>query len=598
MTDDYANAAAATEERSAQAVPGADGAHCYQWNLTKSERCDPVTLRYQPEYVLPIVFVPGIMGSNLKGNGNIHTGSAPVWRLDNSLGAPLGLLFDKIKEGPGKRQKLLHPDRTVVDPGGAVPSNAVGSIANRDEYIARGWGEVGEGSYHSYLKFLEEELNGKPDANGVRKPNATNVIRQLLEGRKKNDPGKNIWTPLRCFEEPTEDELKALARCRMPVYACGYNWLDDNKIAAKLLLKRIKEVIARNHTQKIECKQVMIITHSMGGLVSRACAKLDGAEKLIAGIINGVMPANGAAVAYRRCKVGMWDESVKASLVIGTTGRQVTAVFAQAPGALELLPTQNYSNDNKDNNDNKCNKDNKDNKDNKYNRGWLEVHGPDGKSIAATLPATDPYEEIYKRNDRWWALVKEEWLTPSGGVPISWGDYLDFLETAKKFHTTLTSQDYHQHTHAFFGDADKKGETRSFERVTWKMTKGHRQPLGGTKAPTPAQVYEMSAQEVRMTGSNPERVGGERVINAETNTLDYETSSWDLAAAGQDGSGDGTVPASSGRAPLDCAKVLQVFKIKGVEHEPAYKDDTVQKLSLYSLCKLVSKSDKPAAVKP
>lgn len=575
MANDHASGIAAPE-RSAQAAPGPDGAHSYQWNLTGSERCDPVVLCYQPQYLLPIIFVPGIMGSNLKSKGKGEKNGIKAWRLDTTLGQPLKLLFDKMNEDSGTRQTFLHPDRTEVDDDGAVPRKGVGSIADEQEYKARGWGEVGEGSYHGYLKFLEEKLNGKADASRGLHAEAAELVRRFLEAREADGAaGNSSWRPLRELQAPSDDELTAFAEWRMPVYACGYNWLDDNKNAAERLLQRIRDVIARNNTGRFACRQVLLVTHSMGGLVARACAKLEEAEPLIAGIVHGVMPANGAAVAYRRCKVGMWDESSLASLVIGKTGQHVTSVFAQAPGALELLPTQHY------------------------NKGWLEVRGPDGKAVEAALPANNPYEEIYKRRDRWWALVKEEWLAPQDGVPITWETYLRFLRTARVFHENLSPQEYHPNTHAFYGDADK-GATRSFERLTWRMVRSHRQPLGGGEAPTPARVYGMSAKDVRLSGSNPEHVGGEHVVITDDygrRTNEFDTSHWELVAAGQDGSGDGTVPASSGRAPVDCAKVQQVFRVQGIEHEPAYKDDTVQRLTLYSLCTLAAKAQKPAAVK-
>jgi hypothetical protein len=138
------------------------------------------------------------------------------------------------------------------------------------------------------------------------------------------------------------DDLIARARFRMPVYACGYNWLDSNIEAAKRLRQRIVDVIKENSHEHSRCSQVILVTHSMGGLVARACQQLDGMQEAIAGIVHGVMPSVGAAVAYRRCKIGMADEDPAAAMVIGRTGQEVTAVFAQAPGALQLLPARQY----------------------------------------------------------------------------------------------------------------------------------------------------------------------------------------------------------------------------------------------------------------
>lgn len=84
---------------------------------------------------------------------------------------------------------------------------------------------------------------------------------------------------------------------------------------------------------------------------------------------NRTVSVSSAAIAYRRCKVGMRDEDYAASLVIGQTGLEVTAVFAQAPGALELLPTQ------------------------QYDSSWLRVKDLAGNDLLPPHP--DPYDGIY-----------------------------------------------------------------------------------------------------------------------------------------------------------------------------------------------------------
>ena len=209
-------------------------------------------------------------------------------------------------------------------------------------------------------------------------------------------------------ESIMSDDLLKRANFRMPVDACGYNWLDSNSVAAARLRTRIDHVINANSRNGFKCDQVILITHSMGGLVARR-ASMAGMRDKIAGIVHGVMPATGAAVAYRRCKLGMRDENLVAGLVIGSNGREVTAVFAQAPGALQLLPTAQYQ------------------------RGWLKIIGP-GRENVASVPNADPYAEIYLRRDRWWGLVRPDWLRPSGGRPLSWNEYALNINDAKRFH--------------------------------------------------------------------------------------------------------------------------------------------------------------------
>ncbi|MNR21620.1 hypothetical protein D3C85_1385320 [compost metagenome] len=108
-------------------------------------------------------------------------------------------------------------------------------------------------------------------------------------------------------------------------------------------------------------------------------------EAAICGIIHGVMPTNGAPVAYRRCKVGMRDEDYGTSLVIGGSGQEVTAVFAQSPGALQLLPTRRYS------------------------PGWLKLLREEQSRTVPAMsavpsPSQCPYETIYLERSRWWGV--------------------------------------------------------------------------------------------------------------------------------------------------------------------------------------------------
>ena len=564
------------QERVAFPTLTTDGSLQYAWNLSDKQKTDPVVIQMGMQNVLPIVFVPGIMGSNLcaKDNKNIKP-----WRLDTSpVGKETGLAGQKFNEKAGARQRTLHPARTEVDPGGNVPDKAIGSIAigtGKEEFVAafraRGWGEVGERSYHAFLSQLEKLFNGH--RRGEPKTAVEVQIAELFSEGSRTD-----WHPQKQpLIEPNDKDALNLHRWSLPVYACGYNWLDDNAVAARRLSARIKTIIAGYNNAYFRCEQVIVVTHSMGGLVARACQQLDGMADKIAGVVHGVMPANGAAVAYRRCKVGLRDEDAVAAVVIGRTGQEVTAVFAQAPGALQLLPTARYA------------------------ERWLEVRGPDAKAVQKILPESkDPHTEIYRRRDRWWALIKEEWLAPKDGMPVTWEEYLKFLKTAEDFHRRLTPNIYHPNTYAFYGGADAKStDNTSFERIVWQMKRG--QGAKGT-GPAPDQVYGMNGQQLPLKGSNPEYVGWQPDTSAQYNvdpdpfTALQGTSQWELLVAKQDSTGDGTVPASSGRAPADCAKVRQVFRLNNVVHEGVYRESVAaRQVTVYAISKIALVARVPAS---
>lgn len=140
-------------ERSQQAFLDKSGKPSFEWTLTSSKVTDTVRLIAGPFNVLPVIFVPGIMGSNLKSKED----GKPVWRLDEGVGGiPWGLLTKFATKGPGPRQQLLHPDRCEVDDEGKLPKKG---RYTEDIYKHRGWGEVGQGSYQKYLLWLDEQLN-------------------------------------------------------------------------------------------------------------------------------------------------------------------------------------------------------------------------------------------------------------------------------------------------------------------------------------------------------------------------------------------------------------------------------------------------------
>ena len=564
------------KDRNQQSVPDLKGTPTFAWQTTSTLLPDSVKLIMPPTHALPIIFVPGIMGSNLS-----DLSGKPVWLLNGTFGQPIRLAWMWARKGAGARQKALHPARTKVFPGGEVPSKGVGTIANEDAYIARGWGEVAETSYHDFLLWLEQKLNTE-GYNPARWGDFffTSVSATPAPGQRAPEPKlfpgitmtMSGLPPMAEDEHRTDpvlsDDLLKRAKFRFPVYACGYNWLASNDDAADALKERIAKVIAENNKGAYKCEQVILVTHSMGGLVARACAQLDGMGDKIAGIVHGVMPAVGAAVAYRRCKVGMRDESMIAGLVIGSNGREVTAVFSQAPGALQLLPSEEYG------------------------PHWLHIKDEHGKS-ANPLPNGDPYSEIYLKRNVWWGLVREEWLTPKDGLAVKWNEFATNVQVAQAFHQELAGQ-YHAQTYVFYGSAVGKDGSKadSFERIQWNMKRGI-QPSEG-QAPDGAALRGYGYDQVRTDGSNKLYVGGQTEYVPDYSGMSagssYESSFYEVSCAMQDGFGDGTVPSSSGKSPRKTGggNIKQQFKLTGFEHEPAYGNATAQRVTHYAITKIAA----------
>jgi predicted alpha/beta hydrolase family esterase len=64
------------------------------------------------------------------------------------------------------------------------------------------------------------------------------------------------------------------------------------------------------HALSRRAGKVIIVTHSMGGLVARYASQVSGAKDKILGIVHGVIPDLGSPAAYRRMKVGAKQEGM------------------------------------------------------------------------------------------------------------------------------------------------------------------------------------------------------------------------------------------------------------------------------------------------
>ena len=164
-----------------------------------------------PDRVIPVIFVPGVMGSNLaKKNKKTSDSQAPIWLL-NSLE---GMAQDWILTKANKRKELLRPEVTEVYRGGSISE---GTMQTKEELLRRGWGEVGYTSYGDALLWLENTLN---ESHSPLQGQRANLIGQALEGAIK-------------MEAVTRDEVALSYKYRLPVHAVGYNWLDSNAQSAE-----------------------------------------------------------------------------------------------------------------------------------------------------------------------------------------------------------------------------------------------------------------------------------------------------------------------------------------------------------------------------
>lgn len=485
-----------------------------------------------PMRIIPVVFVPGIMGSNLRKRNRPQekVWSAPNTPLEGSGAAGSGT-FTNAKE----RQLAFLPDEAEVDPDGPVLlHHGMPHLNERALREQRGWGTVHQGSYGQLLGYLEYQLN---HVFMDRKPHWDwSALLQQQDAQR--------WGAQKASFEPlAEEELQRLLRARFPVYAVGYNWLQSNEKSAQYLRQRIDDILAQ-WPRPHHCESVLIVTHSMGGLVARRCSQL--IPDKILGIVHGVMPALGAAATYKRLRAGFEGA---AATVLSWNEAEATASIASAPGPLELLPQPGYN----------------------AGKPWLQLQARDagrgGVYATQWLPRRDAYAEIYEKDAKtcWYGLVNSDLIDPAGLYNgDQWGRYIKNLGLAQSFHSDLGSH-YHPRTLAYYG-ADPG-------QVAWSSACWYTPDLPRDAVPD-------------MTQGTAPRSNGTGTIEL---TLGKAKVSFRLGRP--DAKGDGTVPAdASGHAPALSPSVQQCYRMTGFDHQFSYNDPQVRLVLLHSLAKLAQHS--------
>jgi len=480
--------------------------------------------------------------------------------------------------GPKLRQLMMDPDGTEVDDRGffEAPEHLDSPIASwypplkepRSEAHRRGWGTVHWDSYGAFLMFLEETLNSVPNVTtqvSGQQPRGAGEDPGFLSGillpsyRDASPLPKTLW--------PDEQEQKNVRKFQYPVHAVGYNWIQSNYDSARHLQKKIKEFIGAYKKAGFLCEQVILVSHSMGGLVSRICQKMD-KENLILGIIHGVMPATGAPLAYRRLVAGL-EGGGRASLdllnvldnLAGANTYETTPVVANSPGALELLPSHLYP------------------------KGWLKAEQMIPQKTLFALPTGDnPYDEIYKQKDVWYRLVNPDLLDPAKkyGEKLSknspdkaWEAYTSRMTDVEKVHRNwLGERDYHKNTYVYYGEGES-----TFASIRWQLSRAS---------------DEFSREELLEAVQRRELGGGHGQREVLVNRPGPGSASAPEARITSaqvllhDSTGDGTVPVESGQAPGKA--VSNICRLNGFDHQGSYGSDIARVFSLLSIAKLTALS--------
>ncbi|MFV8599267.1 esterase/lipase family protein [Ralstonia pseudosolanacearum] len=529
-----------------------DGKPVYETHLTPTDDSRPKVIETKLPAVIPLVFIPGIMGTNLK---NKKTGEA-VWRPPNmslNLADILGVVSALATwgfKGPKTRQRILKAEDLTVDDSGSIDTGKSG--LHKETARKRGWGSVLRTSYNPVMVLLEARTDHIVAGRKLQSWWADEALRQPAEfGEETGKP-----TAL------TEEELTRAARYDYDVWCAGYNWLQPNRQSAEDLKQYIENTVLRHYREQkppVPAEKVILVTHSMGGLVARALTNLVGYENVL-GVVHGVQPATGAPAIYHHMRSRYEGPE---QLILGANAGEVTAVVANSAGALELCPTFDH----------------------RGGKPWLFLQDEQGNvvndadGLACAYPrGGNPYEEIYK-NPAWFGLVPEQNekfldLSESGDGPKtarrSKFNYL--IDTVEAFHRDSGFVGkYHDDTYVHYG-ADGAKNMHSWQDIVWRGF----------------AVDFKNADAVSKNGGN----GSYR-------RRDFRTAPELTKVSGR---GDGTVSVFSGEAPRD-AGVRASFRHgsdaegsaneghKGYEHQSSYNDPRAQWAALYGIIRIAQSAN-------
>lgn len=542
--------------------------------LTRSSLSDTRDIPVSNRLVIPIVFVPGIMASNLF-NREINK---IVWCPDNIM-----VMKSFIGMPNRERQIYLNSMATTV-----IDTNYVEKTITSDYYddiddikslafhfhesknilLQRGWGRIYASAYHKFMDFMQYEMSTVV-TNGAISP----------EWMRRADLPSNGYAMSPQMTRLTDEDLKNLSRFRFEVWAFGYNWLRSNAESAKQLRAFIEGTVlphyADNAQVRLATKKVILVTHSMGGLVARRLTL--GASDLVLGVVHGSIPSNGVAEMYTNMKKGAESgiglSSVFAAIA-GPDAASMAAVLTQCQGGLELLPFGREKTYNPSPTTMRVDipaylepyLEQK-----KSPQTWL-FRGEGGKMIECSR-GVDIYEKVYKCQE-WYGLLpkhNEHYFDPANilqnedpAIPPH-KIFSSFISDVKNFHSSI-SGNYHPETYSFWGVGR---DTPAIGEVLWMLQRRVRMeeyPMDGDKE------YELD-------------IGlGQYNRGSEQYTL------WAVRHCG-----DGTVPCASWASDLTrngmrgyCLLGASQGDPSGFVHQDAFNDARARDVSLYFLVKLVN----------
>ena len=504
----------------------------YTVNMTEINDTIRHDVTIPPGKIIPIIFLPGVMGSNLRMSKvrqkELDKSDNISWRPDDMMsvagkwsvveGYGIGGWYKNAS--PRDRQMALDPNETEVEyyiystnqgrfePSGNITglsdfrhTNIPHDFAGVPPLIAisprkikenakynisgivdtslppalretpaqiarwRGWSEIlFIGAYGEMLKTAEFFMN-----NIVRDRNILPHW-QIRDIHSKKNQGPYPEISKLVLQAPsafgatsgtaiTEADLKKISPCWYPVHAMGYNFLQSNAISAGVIAERIRGLVKGYVGCGFKCEEVILVTHSMGGLLARTLMHpsygnlVNDKEVKVLGVYHNVMPSIGAASAYKRMRFGFLEKSgpfnKKTAQVLGINGEHATAMVANAPAALEMMPSVAYG------------------------ANWLKVVD-DKDRILWSWPqeGQNALDSIYLRpSSNWWRLINPMWVNPANISHEKGGGLKNVTQRIKDAFAFSHSIEKYFHKQTYASYCESK-DYLSYGEVIFKVTDG------------------------------------------------------------------------------------------------------------------------------
>ena len=462
-------------------------------NATSSAKTLPAQTTKKNVYTtkpLPIIFVPGVMGSRLAFATGNKWDPESTWEMSHWI--------------------FTDQDKLRIEMNHANPATLIQTGDNRkgDELSRYHYGEV---VYSFYVKF-------------IKKLHALGMGEQGISGR------------------------------RCPVYAAGYDWRQSNADSAAKVAERVQTALSNENAE-----QFVLISHSMGGLVSRWMLKNNsGLSGKLKAAIHVTQPVLGAVVAYRRFLTGAISEYDGGGVmdrvietIMGNTPAKYAMIMSGMRGPIELMPNNAL----------------KDTQGNPWLKRDGTAVGGDVYTIYQAGSSPGIFDEAAfirgKRKD-----LEEEYMMAS-----SYGGSFANMSALERLIAQYEPQ-WTRQAHTIGSDLRSRvGEAKNF----------HTQ-LGDYKHPNTWAVYS--------TGRKTD-VAVSFQSAAKPEDLDRQIPG---VKPDRRDEGDGTVPERSGaalypgvgRSSGEISKANRQYKVSDVEHAAAFSDATTTQLVIDLLTKILA----------